>query len=72
MCLLYSILCFLFQIIFGIAEVVLLLPPKDPEFGLTIVLLIAMMVVCVLVHILVGGVNIQRTFKNFILYSSSF
>ena len=55
-----SILCFLFQIIFEIAQVVLLgFNLRDPEFGLTIVLLIAVIVVCVLVHILVGGVNIK-------------
>eukprot|EP00731_Ephydatia_muelleri_P021657 Em0014g248a len=34
-----------FQITFGIAEVVLLLPPDDPEFGLTIVMLVAVVVV---------------------------
>ena len=56
-----SIVCFLFQIIFEIAQVVLLgfMDLRDPEFGLTIVLLIAVIVVCVLVHILVGGVNIK-------------
>lgn len=46
-------LVLLFTITFCIAEVVLLLPPHDPEFGLTIVMLVAAIVVCVLIHTLV-------------------
>ena len=46
-----------FQITFGIAEVVLLLPPHDPEFGLTIVMLVAVVVVCVLIHTLVRAIE---------------
>ena len=49
--------CIGFQITFGIAQVVFLLPPDDPEFGLTIVMLVAVVVVCVLVHTLVRAIE---------------